>query len=228
MLEVCSGFAPLPPAPDCYSSDGRNLLISWLNWFSSYSLILVSISRTKRPVHQRSQAWEGQQFLTTQQSSNLPSTPSSTSVGNAKCCSEHCISPKFTECCHIPNHSRKPCWCHRKWVSSWYTPPTQIPTTFVSFKPHALASMDVTMKPLQDGRKTSSPPTSTSLTQCYKEHLLPYLQRRTQWSLSSEELQSADDKQSCHGLYLLGWNTWLGREVCLYAPWYLRRQRAQY
>ena len=30
-LEVCPIFAPLPPAPDCCSSDGRNLLIPWLN-----------------------------------------------------------------------------------------------------------------------------------------------------------------------------------------------------
>ena len=223
-FEVCPIFAPLPPAPDCYYSDGRNLLISWLNWFSSYSSILVSIWRTKPPVHQRSQAWEGQQFLTTQQISSLPSTASSTSVGNAKCCSE---------CCHIPtihwtllyqNHRGKSCWSHKKRVNSWYTPPRP----FVSFKPRALASMDITMKSLQDWRKSSSPATSTSLTRHYKEHSVPYPQRRTQWSLSSEELQLADDKQSCHGLYLLGWNTWLGREACLYAPRYLQRQRAQY
>lgn len=128
----------------------------------------------------------------------------------------------------IPNHRGKCCWSPKKWVNSWYAPPRQIPTSFVSLKPHAFVSMDITMKSFQDWRKTSSPATSTSLTWHYKEHSVPYPQRRTQWSLSSEELQSEDDKQPCRGLHLLGWNTWLGREACLYAPQYLRRQRAQY
>lgn len=128
----------------------------------------------------------------------------------------------------IPNHRGKSCWNHKKRVNSWYAPPRQIPTSFVSFKPRALASMDITMKSFQDGRKTSSPATSTSLTRHCKEHSVPYPQRRRRWFLLSEELQSADDKQSCHGLYLLGWKAWLGREACLYAPRYLQREKAQY
>lgn len=71
------------------------LLPSWWQKFNSLAkLIQFTLLKDQTPAAAGTQAWEGQQFLTTQhQINSLTSATSTRSVNNAKCCSEHSHTP---------------------------------------------------------------------------------------------------------------------------------------